>query len=202
MKIISGKWGGRNLPSQVNPKMRPTSNKVREAIFDILEARKTEAWENTRVLDLFAGTGAFGFEALSRGAKFVTFVDDHLRTTKAIEKSIQEFELQEQTEVICKGSLDAVSWLQKQGRQFQLIFLDPPYRQDWIVATLNRLHTHSVLAPKALVIAEHDKREPLSSLEGFWSLLDSRRYGDTAVSFFCTRRALSHWRDKFQTSAE
>ncbi|PIR22841.1 MAG: 16S rRNA (guanine(966)-N(2))-methyltransferase RsmD [Deltaproteobacteria bacterium CG11_big_fil_rev_8_21_14_0_20_45_16] len=197
MKIIAGKWGGRELPRRVNPKMRPTSDKVREAIFGILEARKPAEWEKTRVLDLFSGTGALGFEALSRGAGFVSFVDNHLKTTKEIQKSLQEFEQSDNAEVICKGALDAITWLNKQGREFDLIILDPPYREDWVLATLNRLHTEPILASRGLVVAEHDKRESLSRVEGFWTLLNSRRYGDTCISFFCPKRSESFWKNYF-----
>jgi len=197
MKIIAGKWGGRELARRVNPKMRPTSDKVREAIFGIVEARKPDEWEKTRVLDLFAGTGAMGFEALSRGAGFVSFVDNHLKTTKEIQKSLREFEQSENTEVICKGALDAIAWLNKQGREFDLIILDPPYREDWVLATLNRLHAEPILASRGLVVAEHDKRESLSRVEGFWTLLNSRRYGDTCISFFCTKKAETFWKNYF-----
>lgn len=202
MKIISGKWGGQSLPRKVNPKMRPTSDKLREAIFDLLEARVVENWENVRVLDLFAGTGAFGFEALSRGAKFATFVDNHLHSTKLIERSLSDFEMKDYGQVICKGSLDAISWLHRQGRQFEIVFMDPPYRQDWVVATLNRLHIASVLSSKAVIVAEHDKRESLTSLQGTWHQLDSRRYGDSSLSIFCTKRAASYWQSSFKSKSK
>jgi len=199
MKIISGKWGGQSLPQKVNPKMRPTTDKVREAVFDILEARIVKDWSGLRILDLFAGTGAFGIEALSRGASQVTFVDNHLRSTKALEKVLLEFELGESTEVICKGVLDAISWLHRQGRQFPLIFMDPPYRQDWVVATLNKILEAPVISTRGIIVAEHDKRESLTALQGFWNLVDSRRYGDTCISFFCFRKSYSYWQNRFSS---
>lgn len=197
MKIIGGRWRGRQISRKLNPRLRPTSNKVREAIFDILGARLETDWSDLRVLDLFAGTGAFGFEALSRGAAFVSFVDNHLMTTKEIQKNIREFELLETSEVLCRGALEVIPWLHRQNRQFDVIFLDPPYRQDWVMATLNRLQEFSILSSKGLVIAEHDKRENLSALEGFWHPIDARRYGDTSISFFCPRKMKSYWEARF-----
>ena len=203
MKIISGKWSGRSISKKLNPNLRPTSNKVREAIFDILDARWGQDFQGQRVLDLFAGTGAFGFEALSRNAESITFVDNHWPTIRELTKNLEEYEAQDSTAVICKGVLDAISWLHRQAQSFDLIFLDPPYRQDWIVATLNKLAEFPILANRGLVIAEHDKREHLSPLEGFWKLLDSRRYGDTAVSFFCPIKYQNYWLAKFnQVGAE
>lgn len=197
MKIIGGQWRGRKIARKLNPRLRPTSNKVREAIFDILQARLETPIEELRVLDLFAGTGAFGLEALSRGAAFVSFVDNHLMTTKEIQKSIRDFQLQDSTELLCRGALEVIPWLHRQDRRFDVIFLDPPYRQDWVGATLNRLEEFPLLSTKGLVIAEHDKREGLSAVEGSWKLLDTRRYGDTQISFFCPPKMKSYWEGRF-----
>lgn len=194
MKILGGKWGGRQIPRKVNPKMRPTTDKVREAVFDILQARVVEDWAEIRVLDLFAGTGAFGFEALSRGARNLLLVDNHWQTARLLEKSIKDFEIQDSAAVICRGVLESISWIAKQGHEFDLIFMDPPYRESWVTPTLNKLKEFEVLAPKGLVIAEHDKRELLSPLEGDWCLLDARRYGDTVISFFCPKKMEGFWK--------
>jgi 16S rRNA (guanine(966)-N(2))-methyltransferase RsmD len=197
MKIIGGQWRGRRLTKKLNPRLRPTSNKVREAIFDILSARMESDWSDIRVLDLFAGTGAFGFEALSRGSSFVTFVDNHLMTTKEIQKNIREFELTETTEVLCRGALEVIPWLHRQDRRFDVIFLDPPYRQDWVMASLNRLQEFGLLTNKGVIVAEHDKRENLSAIEGFWHTVDARRYGDTSISFFCPQKMKAYWEARF-----
>lgn len=197
MKIIAGKWRGRKLPRKVNPKMRPSSNKVREAIFGILESRAFESFENLRILELFAGTGAFGLEALSRGAEFVSFVDRHFSATRELKKILSDFEMQDFSEVECRGVLEAIGRLEKSGRRYPLVFMDPPYRQDWIIATCNRLQNSPILAPKALIVAEHEKNLSLRALEGHWQIVDARRYGDTAVSFLCSLKDRAYWLEKF-----
>lgn len=182
MKIISGKWGGQSIPGKSSPKMRPTSDKIREAVFDQLEARFITSWENLSVLDLFAGTGSYGLEALSRGAKSCVFVDHHLAAVRNLKEVCQHFGVGVQVDVLCKGALEAVRWLHKNEASFDLIFLDPPYREDWVLATLNTLQLHPLLKKNGLVIAEHDKREPISPIEGVWKVETSRRYGDSMIS--------------------
>jgi len=198
MKIISGKWGGQSLKAKSrlrpNPEMRPTSNKVREAIFDILEARVVDDWSEIKVLDLFAGCGSFGFESLSRGASYVDLVEHHPATVRELKKLIVGFEASKFAEVHCRGVLEALPELDK---AYDLIFLDPPYGDGWIVPAMNRVRELSRLKPHGVVIAEHSKRELLSPLEGFWKLLNARRYGDTMVSFYGLRSAEKFWESKW-----
>lgn len=182
MRIIGGQLGGQSLPGKPNPKMRPTSDKVKEAIFDQLEARFVKDWSGLQVLDLFAGSGSLGFECLSRGALKSVFVDHHLQTVKAIQKTGESFELLPRMEVLCKGALEAIRWLHKRGDRFDLIFLDPPYRQDWVVASLNALQTSPLLTKNGLVITERDKREVITSTQALWTTESERRYGDTVIA--------------------
>ena len=184
MKIIAGALGGQHIPGKPNAKLRPTSDKVKEAIFDQLSARFVADWSKVKVLDLFAGTGALGFECLSRGASHVTFVDHHLQTVKAIQKAAEHFNLTAQTEVLCKGALEAIRWLSKRGDRFDLIFLDPPYREDWVIASLNALRDNPLLARQGYVITERDKREVITSVQALWKTESERRYGDTVTAIF------------------
>lgn len=183
MKIISGELGGRLIPGRSSRSMRPTSDKVREAIFDILSARFVDDWTPMEVLDLFAGSGGLGLEALSRGAKFAVFNDHHPATIKQLSQTLESFELTKKTEVHCRGALEFLRWLNRRGDRFDLIFLDPPYHEGWILGVLNLLVELDLLRSDGLVIAEHDKRELLTATEGFWKIEDARRYGDTMVSF-------------------
>jgi len=196
MKIIAGRWGGRKLRRKPNPKMRPTADKVKESVFSMIEARYVSSWDDVRVLDLFAGTGAYALEALSRGAKKAFFVDIHLKTTQEIRSTLREFEVEDAAEVLCRGALEAINLLNREGQVFDLIFLDPPYREDWVVATLNRLREKPIFHSKSIIIAEHDKREALSPIEGSWSILNSRRFGDSAISVICPKDAEAYWKKK------
>lgn len=182
MRIIAGKWGGQSFQGKSLPKQRPTSDKVREAIFNLLTARLGDDWSDLRVLDLFAGTGALGLEALSRGAASATFVDSHFGATKNLRELLRDFGVEAPAEVICTGVIDAIRGFQKKQSTFDLIFLDPPYREDWVAPTLRHIQEAGILSSRGLVIAEHDKREPLIGLESLWKTEDSRRYGDTVVS--------------------
>lgn len=164
--------------------MRPTSDKVKEAIFDQLTAKWIDDWESVTVLDLFAGTGALGIECLSRGAKKAVFVDHHLVTSKELTKTLQHFGLSERSEVLCKGALEAIRWLHARGDRFDLIIMDPPYREDWVLASLAALQTSQLLTKRGLIVAEHDKREIPSPSQVVWKTEGSRRYGDTQVTLF------------------
>ena len=182
MKIISGSLGGQTIPGRPNPHLRPTSDKVKEAIFDQLQARFVESWEGLQVLDLYAGTGSLGFEALSRGSAKAVFVDHHLQTVKAIHKAAEQLGLSDRSEVLCKGALDGIRWLEKRGDVFDLIFMDPPYREDWIVGTLTALMGSSLLSKRTKIVVERDKRELLTSVLANWKLETERRYGDSMVT--------------------
>ncbi len=184
MKIIAGALGGQSFPVRPNPKMRPTSDKVREAIFDQVQARFIADWSSIKVLDLFAGSGALGFECLSRGADSVVFVDHHLQTVKSIQKTAEHFNMGSKVEVLCKGALDAIRWLSKRGDRFDIVFMDPPYREDWIVPCLNSLRENPLLTKGGLVITERDKREVISSVQSLWNTETERRYGDTVIAIF------------------
>lgn len=182
MRIISGRLGGQPLPGKPNPKLRPTSDKVKEAIFDQLEARFVSDWSRLSVLDLFAGTGALGFEALSRGAQKAVFVDHHLQAVKAIQKTAEHFNLSGSVEALCKGAMEGIRWLHKRGDRFDIIFLDPPYREDWVMGTLNTLKEFEIFSRNSLVIIERDKREVITSVQANWKTESERRYGDTVVT--------------------
>jgi 16S rRNA (guanine(966)-N(2))-methyltransferase RsmD len=172
MRIVAGRWGGRRLTSPKGAATRPTADRVREALFSILGARV----EAARVLDLFAGSGALGLEALSRGAAEATFVDSSPAAIGAVHANLEA--LGATAEV---RRADAVRFLRAapgQARQYDLVLLDPPYR---LAARLGRELSEAlpaVLAAHALVVSESDRRAPLA-LD--LPVTDERRYGDTLI---------------------
>ncbi|HEX6024661.1 MAG TPA: 16S rRNA (guanine(966)-N(2))-methyltransferase RsmD [Solirubrobacter sp.] len=175
MRVIAGTYGGRILKAPPGSATRPTADRVREALFSILGARVVDA----RVLDLFAGSGALGLEALSRGAREVTFVDDAAAAIRAIRANLQA--LGAEAKVQRMDALRFVAAASGNGAQYDLIFLDPPYRQGGRFARPLSEALPAVLAPGAVAVAESDRRAPLA-LD--LSLHDERRYGDTLIRIY------------------
>jgi 16S rRNA (guanine966-N2)-methyltransferase len=177
MRVIAGRYGGRRLQAPPGAATRPTSDRVREALFSILGARVQDA----AVLDLFAGSGALGLEALSRGATRVTFVDSAPPALRALRANLDA--LGADAEVV---RADAVKWLLAASggeRQYSLVFLDPPYRTAAALGAALSDALPAVLAPDALVVSESDRRTPL---ELTIPITDERRYGDTLIRFHAT----------------
>jgi 16S rRNA (guanine966-N2)-methyltransferase len=172
MRVIAGSYGGRPLKAPKGENTRPTSDRVREALFSILGTRTQDA----RVLDLFAGSGALGLEALSRGADTVTFVDDNRAAIAAIKSNLDT--LQAVAQVRQTDALRFLNAAPSSGAQYDLVFLDPPYRHAERLAQPLSEALPAVLAPGAVVVAECDRRAPLA-LD--LPLIDHRRYGDTLI---------------------
>ena len=184
MRIIAGAFKGRKL-SPVKGRTRPTSAKVREALFDILGPEVIGG----RVLDLFAGTGALGIEAISRGATGAVFVEDHPEAVKALRRNLAELGLQAQTKVWPLPVAAALKKLAAQGERFGLAFLDPPYGGGAAVAALQTLADLNLLAPHASVVVEHSRRDTLPEESGPLKRLEVRRYGDTQVAFYVVKES-------------
>jgi 16S rRNA (guanine966-N2)-methyltransferase len=175
VRIIAGTYGGRSLKAPPGDATRPTSDRVREALFSILGRRTHDA----RVLDLFAGSGALGLEALSRGADSVTFVDDAAPAVKAIHANLQA--LGATAKVRRAEALRFLAASSRSGAQYDLLFLDPPYREAERLAPPLSEALPAVLAPGAVVVAESDRRAPLTLT---LPLTDERRYGDTLIRIY------------------
>lgn len=177
MRVIAGTYGGRRLVAPRGRSTRPTSDRVREALFSILGDVR-----GARVLDLFAGSGGLAIEALSRGAGEATLVDSAGAAIDAIYRNLESLEIS--AEVVRQPALTWLQSARKHQRQYDLVFVDPPYRQ---ASTLGRELTTAltpILAAGARVVAESDRRSPLGlELE----TLDERRYGDTLIAIYAPR---------------
>ena len=180
MRIVGGNLGGRVLRAPGGASTRPTSEKVREAVFNILGAVV-----DARVLDLFAGSGALGLEALSRGAAHATFVDSARAAVAAIRGNLRALGIADRATVIAGDAVAAAR--QVPPAPWQLVFVDPPYRSDLAVRAVAAL-PEAHLAPGAMIVIEHDRHneppDPLGSL----LRTDQRRYGDTLISFYVPPR--------------
>jgi len=181
MRITAGKFKTRALTAPKDLSIRPTSDKIRQAVFNILAHRDfgfAFALEGARVVDLFAGTGALGLEALSRGARYALFVDDAAASRALIRENVEALGLTGATKIWRRdaaslGPLDTLA-------PFDLAFLDPPYRKNLMAPALTGLRDGKWLNAPALVVAEMAEEEILPPTEGY-EMLDDRIYGETRV---------------------
>jgi 16S rRNA (guanine(966)-N(2))-methyltransferase RsmD len=160
--------------------IRPTQDKVRGAIFNILAARMAGA----SVLDLYAGSGAFGLEALSRDARRAVFVDNNPICINTIRFNLMGLGIElRRAEVIRSDAIKALKALDSSGERFDLVFMDPPYHKAIAKKCLLKINAYDILAPNNLIVVEHHKKDELVLASGLLSI-DERRYGDIVVSFF------------------
>ncbi|MBI4305308.1 MAG: 16S rRNA (guanine(966)-N(2))-methyltransferase RsmD [Chloroflexi bacterium] len=177
MRIGGGEAGGRRLRHHLKH-LRPTSERVRLALFSMLGP---DGATGKRVLDLYAGTGAFGLEALSRGAAWAEFVERDERACEVIRRSIEEFGFKERSKVH-RGQAQAVA--ERLEGPFDIVFADPPYEENPFARLFETLALRGTLAGSALVIAEHSKRRNLPEALEWLRQVSRRTYGDSAVTVY------------------
>ena len=180
MRIIGGKLKKRRISSVKGLCTRPTSDKLREAIFNIINFRVQDAV----VLDLYAGTGAFGLEALSRGAEFAVFIDNNSKALNTIKNNIQTCDLFDTTKIISRDILKNLNNIKPKDLFFNLIFMDPPYNKNIINQTLINLHNSNSLQNNAYIIIEHSLNESIQTDISQFIFKDQRKYSKSVVSFF------------------
>jgi 16S rRNA (guanine966-N2)-methyltransferase len=190
LRIIGGRRKGRRLqaPSKNRAKcssrlIRPTADRAREALFSIIG----DEVEGATVLDLFAGTGALGLEALSRSAELAVFVDNSTKAVQIISKNIELCGFSDRTLVFKRDLLKGLAFLTKglPETTFSVVFVDPPYRQGFSAIMLEKLATSSLLDPHALVVIEDDANlTGLPSQVAELALVDQRSYGETGFWFY------------------
>lgn len=159
------------------PNIRPTTDRVRESIFNVLRSRV----EGRRVLDLFAGTGALGIEALSRGASEAVFVEKDKKVSEILRKNLTSCNLENRSLVFTIPAEKAISLFIKRSEKFHLIFLDPPYYSSFASSTLASIPP--LLSDEGVVIVEHDVKETPIIDELTWDIVDRRLFGRTVVCF-------------------
>ena len=179
LRIIGGRHRGRRLRFPAGVEIRPTPDRVRETLFNWLQPRIADA----RVLDLFAGSGALGLEALSRGAARVSFIEQDRRAAAAIAALAHEWQ-EGAAAVVCA---DALGWLEHAAvAPFDIVFLDPPYDSGLLAASAAALAARGWLAPDARVYVERRARVALPALPAIWKELRSGRAGEVGYHLFAT----------------
>ncbi len=180
MRIIAGALKGRRLVTPKGATTRPTADQVRIALMDTLTPRLP----NARVLDLFAGAGGVGLEALSRGAAHATFVENDPRAVVALRENVVALDVGAITRVRRADVLRALSALYQAGERFDVVFLDPPYDAGLVETTLEALGGGGLLLAEGLVIAQHfTKRAPAATV-GALATFRTRRFGETTLTFY------------------
>lgn len=183
MRIVSGQFRGRSLVAPSGQATRPTSDRARQALFNVLEhAAWAGSLEGMRVIDLFAGSGALGFEAMSRGAGFCLFVETDEAARGVIRENAEAFGLFGSTRVHRRSAIDLGPRPGSVGDAFDLAFLDPPYGKGLGEQALTRLVADGWLKPGALVVYERGSDEPEIDTPGY-QRLDTRDYGAARVLF-------------------
>jgi len=179
MRIVGGRNKGRALKAPKGQATRPTSDRTRESVFNILTSRLSGGFQDLTVVDLFAGTGALGLEALSRGARQTVLVDNDRAAIKIIEENVRE--LGEADNVtIFKREATNLGPLPAQVDRAGLVFLDPPYKQSLVEPALISLRDNNWFAEDALCIVETDAKESFEPPEKF-AVIDQRKYGKAAI---------------------
>jgi 16S rRNA (guanine(966)-N(2))-methyltransferase RsmD len=187
MRIIAGKYRSRILKSLKGLELRPSSDYLRETLFNVLGPNV----EGSRFLDLYAGTGAVGIEAISRGAEEAVFVEHHAPTVKLIRENLASLKIESGVEVISANAAAALQKLAKWPQQpFDFVFLDPPYAfEQEYETTLSMLGNSKLISPDSIVIAEHRKTLDLAESYGVLRQYRVLKQGDAALSFFCMEEA-------------
>jgi 16S rRNA (guanine966-N2)-methyltransferase len=184
IRIIAGQLKGRNVPTFPGRAIRPTSQRARESLFSILGAQI----QNATMMDLFAGTGAVGLEALSRGAAKVVFVEQDPEAGASIEYMLTRFKISSSSRVLVEDvSLAIQNSILLGWRPFDVLFMDPPYRIPNIQQLLGQIVEADLMAPTGRIIYEHFHKTMPPFAIGEWKLIRNVRYGDTAFTFYQSR---------------
>jgi len=180
MHVTTGLLKRQPLKFPKSKKVRPTQEKVRKAIFDVLG----DFVASTSVLDLFSGSGALGIEAISNNARDVVFIEKNALCINTIKQNIKQLQLASKCRLIGKDVFVALGILHKQKAQFDLIFADAPYGKGLAKKCLLDICKYDILQPSAILVIEHYKKDELPSVCSALKLWQQKRYGDTFVSFY------------------
>ena len=182
MRVIAGTCRGKKLAAPPGLTTRPTSDRVKEALFSILASRID--FTDVRVLDICAGTGSLGIEALSRGAMSCCFIESNQSVKSVLQKNITVTCCQDRSEVLTMDAVKAFHVIAGRGQHFDLAFFDPPYDSELYMRIPEAIDSFGLLTPGSILVAECSVRNPLLESYGRLKRFDRRLYGDTALELF------------------
>ena len=180
MRVISGISKGHKLKSPKGQNTRPTEDRIKESLFNIIGTLK----KDSLVLDLFAGSGAIGIEFLSRGANKAYFVDLSNDSITTVKENLKHTNLLEYATIYRKDSIGVISFLKEQGLKFDYIYIDPPFeKHDLLFNVLNYINRYQILDEDGIIMIEHEKRLELDNAIKNFEKIDFRNYGSKAITF-------------------
>lgn len=178
MRVISGSAKGHRLKCIQGLNTRPTQDRVKESIFNII----MNYIEDANVLDLFSGTGNLGIESLSRGSQFSAMIEKNPACVKIINENLVHTKLNDRAKVICD---DVITSIKKLNNKFDIVFMDPPYNKGLIIPTLIQIYNNDILNDNGLIVIERDKKDSLD--DSPFETVREQTYGETVVSFLKKR---------------
>lgn len=180
MRIITGIAKGRKLIAPEGMDTRPTADRVKQSVFNIISLKLIQS----SVLDLFAGTGNLGLEAISQGAKGCTFVENNKSTYNILLKNINELGFSDKSIVLKRDAIESLKQLQQKNTCFDIIFLDPPYSKGLVETAIYEIERFSMLSNDGIIISEYDINDPIPNKIGKISIYRTVKYGRTKISFW------------------
>ncbi|MBN1547079.1 MAG: 16S rRNA (guanine(966)-N(2))-methyltransferase RsmD [Syntrophaceae bacterium] len=178
MRIVGGTKKGFPIRRPNAADVRPTTDQIKESIFNILRSL-----EGRSFLDLFAGTGSVGLEALSRGARRAVFVERNTALARSIKEHVKQMQFERQAEVISLEMKKALALLLDRNEVYDYIFIDPPYQRGLVEETLSKIYETGLVGKETIIIVQHSKRELVNWNEKSFSIADRRQYGDSVLTF-------------------
>jgi RNA methyltransferase, rsmD family len=180
VRVISGSARGLKLNTPGDDRVRPTTDRVKESMFNIVQD-----WVyDSQVLDLFAGSGALGIEALSRGASQAVFCDNSLDSIKIIKSNIEKARVVDRSQIVSGDFKRCLRDMEAKNQSFDMIFVDPPYYEGLFEEVLDTIRSCKILKKDGIVIVEHDAKRPIGQVEGL-EVYKEKKYGITMLTFYC-----------------
>lgn len=180
VRVISGSARGLKLNTPGDDRVRPTTDRVKESMFNIVQD-----WVyDSQVLDLFAGSGALGIEALSRGASQAVFCDNSLDSIKIIKSNIEKARVVDRSQIVSGDFKRCLRDMEAKNQSFDMIFVDPPYYKGLFEEVLGTIRSCKILKKDGIVIVEHDAKRPIGRVEGL-EVYKEKKYGITMLTFYC-----------------
>ncbi|KJJ84302.1 hypothetical protein OMAG_001765 [Candidatus Omnitrophus magneticus] len=180
MRIIGGEYRGRKIIFPDSELVRPTKDRIRQAVFNML----SDNVQGARVIDLFSGSGAYGLEAVSRGAETADFVDNNKEAIETIHSNIKHLGVQSKTQVIEGDVFKIIEQLSREEKKYNFLFADPPYKQNMAKKLLNTQILSDILTRSSLLVFEHSAEEVIFDNSSYYTLIRQKSYNNIKISIF------------------